>query len=188
MEYSIQTDEAEAFARVWKRVEGDWGPSCPIQPTAAEQVPEQAQLAASPEHSLPLGPSSAAQGDFLQKQIRQELRRWRTYGQLSAGDSSIVVLSRQALRRAKRLSAAWLLISGFRFLPISQAAPMTWVCREDGLRLLFRQEQLGQMAYAARAKGNPDPELARLFLDLAEDCAGAQQVIRRVLENIKGYP
>lgn len=112
-----KAQEAEAFARVWKRVSPD-PDSSPIQ---CGEVP----LAPAADPPPALGAASLKWGEFLRAQILWELTRWRTYQALarapgSGGGSRLAAL---ALGRAKRMAAVLFLLTGVWYLPREQGHP-----------------------------------------------------------------
>lgn len=189
-----EAEKKEIFARVWKRVMGEQTQGCPIawEDPEAAQVPEEAgacpQGAALPAPQRPHGP----RGDFpqgegaevlgpgcldcaplLQELIRRELTDCREYQSLSrrAGGQAARVLAGLAgekKRRAKRLSAAYFLISGVRYWPENGKCPPV-TSYLGTLRRRFAQEQAAMAAYLAGAEGTTDPCLQALFWELARE-------------------
>ena len=160
-----KAQEAEAFARVWKRVSPD-PDSSPIQ---CGEVP----LAPAADPPPALGAASLKGGDFLRAQILWELTRWRTYQALarapgSGGGSRLAAL---ALGRAKRMAAVLFLLTGVWYLPRSRATPRSWKTSREGYRLLFQGAQRAELRYRAAAQNNPDPVLGDLFRALAAESA-----------------
>mgnify|MGYP000992176292 CR=1 FL=1 len=168
--------EAEAFARVWKRVSPDPDKS-PIEcqsvnasasPPSGKQEPEQA----APQWEA-----------FLRREIVLELTRWRTYRALSTLSSHTVLVSMAAgaLRRAKRMAAVLFLLTGVWYLPQNQAIPRNWKTPREGYRILFHGAQRAEMSYRSAAGKNPDPLLAELFQNLAREAANEQRRLLQLL-------
>lgn len=170
-----KAQEAEAFARVWKRVSPD-PDSSPIQ---CGEVP----LAPAADPPPALGAVSLKWGEFLRAQILWELTRWRTYHALarapgSGGSSRLAAL---ALGRAKRMAAVLFLLTGVWYLPRSRATPRSWKTSREGYRLLFQGAQRAELRYRAAAQNNPDPVLGDLFRALAAESAREQRQLLQLL-------
>ena len=161
----IRSSDPE-FVRIWSRVKAA---EAPTDPASAPDVP-------------PLGDASAGEGPFLTAAIRGELARWRSCQRLCQwGDAAAAPLGRGALSRAKQLSAAWLLISGERYLPLGDTAPLPFRRREEGWRALFRGAQRAGFDYRAQAEKTGDPLLKTRYLALAQASeSDAEAVLRRL--------
>ena len=110
---------------------------------------------------------------MLQEMIRHELADWREYQALARRAGGPAAKSLQALandekRHAKRLSAAYFLISGVRYWPEGERAapPVSYL---GALRRRFGEEQAGMASYLAGAEATSDPCLRQLFLEHARD-------------------
>lgn len=201
--------DRDVFERVWRRVmpedqltspievipEAEYGvpapapmpPAMPELPVQPLPVPPPAPRRAEPEDIRCLGPSSAVHGAELQEFILEELRDHRTYqalAQRAPGRSrqTLAGIAADEMRHAKRLSAAYFLISGVRYWPLERAA-----CRNEGgwlnaLRCRFLEEQKGEAAYRAAAGRTGDPCLRELYLELAEDENSHGWLLRGILE------
>lgn len=169
-----QVEDAGQFARVWKRVEpGEGGLVTPKGEAAAPAPPE----------PYPLGEDSGGYGELLCAAIREEVADWRAYRALAAREGSRVLgeLGAQELSHAKRLSAAYFLISGVRYLPLDEGrGPLP--PREEALRARFQAEQRGERRYLAAAEETADPALAQLFTELGREESIHAQRVRRLLE------
>lgn len=170
----------------------------PVTPAPAPQPPAAILSAPSagevgedfpqPDDVPCLGTSSSIYASLLQDFISSELLDWRAYQSLSkrAGVQASRILSSIAAderRHAKRLSAAYFLISAVRFWPDWGPVPTTGTYL-GALRQRFAQEQRGQATYLSAAEDCTDPCLQELFLELAADEAAHAQLIRGILENI----
>lgn len=204
--------DQEVFERVWRRVMPEDRPDCPftlgedaaappaVQPPAAalpavvhtapagEQAPSRPVV--GEEHDVPcLGASSAVYGAQLQRLIDRELADWRAYQALSRraqGNSGRVLatIAADERRHAKRLSTAYFLISGVRYLPADRAAPRLESTFLGTLRARFLAEQRGEAAYRAAAEGCQDPCLRALYLELAQEEQGHSLALRSILEEL----
>ena len=155
------------FVRIWSRVK------------AADAGRADAPDAPSP----PLGDASAGEGPFLTAAIRGELARWRSCQRLCRwGDAAAAPLGRDALSRAKQLSAVWLLISGERYLPLDEAASLPFRRREEGWRALFHSARQAGAEYRAQAEKTGDPLLKKRYLELARAADAAAETVLRRLE------
>lgn len=147
-------------------------------------------IAAPPaENDVPcLGASSAVYGTLLQGFIADELTDWATYRNMSRRVSGrtariFAEIAEDERRHAKRLSAAYFLISGVRFWPDKlPGAPMNTFM--GGVRARFIGEQKGERAYRDAAAETSDPSLRELFLELAADEAAHAWLLRGVLEQL----
>ena len=136
-----------------------------------------------------LGPSSAVHGAELQAFIEDELGDHRTYTALSrrtAGQASRTFASMAAdeKRHAKRLSAAYFLISGVRYWPADRAPVRLEGTYLSTLRSRFLGEQKGEAEYRAAAGRTEDPCLRELYLELAEDENAHGWMLRGMLEKM----
>lgn len=199
--------DREIFARVWGRVSPETGEGCPIQVLPPERVHTPSAEAPAPVAVPPrppvdepcpeepnpgdvpcLGMAAADHNSLLQTCIRHELEDWRTYQTLARHSSGVAARTLAALaadehRHAKRLSAAYFLISGVRFLP---EVPMS---RWGGsllaaLRRQFWAEQHGAAGYLSAAEESEDLCLAALYRDLAGEEAAHADLLRALVEQI----
>lgn len=126
-----------------------------------------------PGHGGVLGAGCLEHAPLLQEMIRRELRDWREYQALArrvGGPQARVfqTLANEEKGHAKRLSAAYFLISGVRYWPEGEKppAPGSYL---GALRRRFGMEQEGVAAYLAGAEATTDPCLRQLFLDHARE-------------------
>lgn len=124
---------------------------------------------------------------MLQEMIRHELADWREYQTLArrvGGHQAKVfqALANEEKRHAKRLSAAYFLISGVRYWPEGEKVtpPTSYL---GALRRRFGVEQAGMAAYLAGAEATSDPCLRQLFLDQAKEEWDHACRIRTMVEN-----
>lgn len=193
--------DRETFQRVWQRVMPQERPDCPIAVDApggetALAVPAQAApILRQEEPDLPecgafcLGEASAVYGPLLQQFIDEELADCRAYQALSrrAQGSAARVLSGMAAdehRHAKRLSAAYFLISGVRYWPAERGGSRPVQPFLSALREHFGREQRGQCAYLAAAEETTDACLRELYLELAGDEETHAGLLRSILEQM----
>ncbi len=140
------------------------------------------------EDDLPcLGSSSAPHGGQLQKYIREELDGWQLYRHLSRKVSgpharTLAALASEKHRCARRLAAAYFLISGVHFWPTDQLETPRLTAWLGMLRDRFSTEQHQEHRYRAAACDTSDPCLRELFTELAGDCATHASVLRSLLE------
>ncbi len=137
---------------------------------------------------LCLGAASAVHGELLQDFIADELTDSATYRNMSrrvSGQTAGVLgrIAEDERRHAKRLSAAYFLISGVRFWPDKlPAVPMSTFM--GGVRQRFIAEQKGELAYRTAAAHTGDPYLRELFLALAGEEASHAWLLRDMLERM----
>lgn len=194
--------DRDLFARVWARVEPNAGDGCPIevlgpqpatppktvlpQPLPAADL--QGEDSLQPNDVPCLGREGMDHTRFLQEVIRAELNNWRRYQALSARGGptgrTLASISADERRHAKRLSAAYFLISGIRFLP--DVPPMQhnrgdfWA----KIRELFWQEQQAAAVYAAAAEETSDLCLAQLYRELSAEEAAHADLLRAMTEKM----
>ena len=173
-------DDPDRFARIWKRVMPEEREDCPIEivkqprpdpPPAGERPQRQ------PGPTHPMAP-------FLRQQIGGELQDWQDYLALSRrGNGVLRGIAAQELTHARRLSAAYFLLTGIRFLPMERARPRRMANRAAALRERFQAEREDEARYrqAARDAGG-DETLRTLFLALAEEEAAHAAQIQQILE------
>lgn len=133
-----------------------------------------------------LGPGSLDSAPVLQTLLRRELADAREYQQLSRRGQRpparmLAALSGEKKHRAKRLAAAYFLISGVRYWPVG-AGGGRLTCRCRLLRRHFWEEQEGEAAYRAAAAATADPCLQELYIELAEDENSHIWLLRGILE------
>lgn len=202
--------DRETFERVWRRVMPD-GTDSPIQmdPPSDEQartmmlrrqtgpvrMEEPMVSMHCGETMLPeqdvvcLGQSSAMYAGLLREMIDGETEDWRTYQALArrAGSGATRQLSTMAAderRHAKRLSAAYFLITGERYQPQNTTGSRPAVDLMTGLREQFIQEQRGAAAYQGAAQETGDPCLRQLYQEIAREEQGHARMIRSLLEQM----
>jgi len=192
--------DRDLFSRVWARVSPTPGEACPIEVLPAASV-------SSPLPSLPcsqdtpatdspapsdvpcLGSAGGEYTTFLQQAILHELDDWRTYQSLSARSSPSAARTLSAMaaderRHARRLCAAYFLLSGIRFSPhvppLRQHRGSLW----GTLRERFWEEQRGAALYAAAAEETADPCLSQLFRELSAEEAAHADLLRHLVEQM----
>ena len=189
--------DREVFERVWRRVMETGGGESPVEvvpegqgfsaPVPAVPAPAAPRLA-PPDPACTihcLGPASARYGEALQQFIQEELGDAATYRALARrgrSGSRFAALAAQERRHAKRLSAAYFLISGVRYFPDEQALPRLEGTYLGTLRARFQAEQRGEAAYRMAAESCQDPCLRELYLELAEEELHHSRVLREILE------
>ena len=135
-----------------------------------------------------------AAGCLVRRQVVLALRR-RRFSQKDPNQTALArlggrrsavrlsALAAQERRHAKRLSAAYFLISGVYYHPAGQAAPRLERTFLGSLRARFLAEQREEAAYRAAADCR-DPCLRELFLELAGEERGHSQTLRGILEEL----
>lgn len=195
--------DREIFERVWRRVMPEDQLASPIEVIPAAEYtppvsaprpmpalsPEPAPAPTKPEDMPCLGPGSAVHGSELQAFILEELRDHHTYQALARrtqgqAGRTLAGIAADERRHAKRLSAAYFLISGVRYWPIERAAGRNEGGYLNSLRSRFLGEQKGERAYRTAAEGTQDPCLKELYLELAEEENAHAWLLRGVLEGI----
>ena len=140
-----------------------------------------------PAGAVFLGEGSLDMAPFLQVMIRHELEDVREYQALAkrtGGTQARVFqsMAQEEKTHAKRLSAAYFLISGVRYWPDGGKAPAP-TSYLGALRQRFGEEQAGMAAYLAGAEATHDPCLRQIFLELAREEWEHACKIRGLVEN-----
>lgn len=174
--------DREVFAQIWGRV--DPGGSGPV-----EVAPAPAD-APGPEEADAQGPVCLGQEDMegqrLQELIRSALSDASIYQGLTRRSrrarQELSELARHKTRQAKRLSAAYFLMTGVRYwpqetTPVNPPESFFPVLRQQFLAERRRREALG-----ALAKETADPSLRELYLSLAEEAGELVYTIRLIVE------
>lgn len=178
---NIRPDDAGCFSRVWKRVTPEEIPGSAVQVVVHEPLEPAPVL----EPRFPLGEDSEGEGESLRRYIAQELQSWRGFMVLAGsgkGSTPLKSCGGEELHHARRLSTAYFLISGIRYLPAERTAAPRWSSREQGLRELFQASQRAELEYRRAAEETMDPALRSLYLELAREEAVHLSRIRLVLE------
>ena len=135
-----------------------------------------------------LGPSSAVYGAQLQRQTVDALDCWQVYRQLArrAGGGicarTLTTLAAEKMKSARRLAAAYFLISGVRWWPADQLAPRPLPSFHGMLRRGFLSEQQRAQAYDDAAGDTGDSALAQLYRELARQSREHSNTLRTILE------
>lgn len=142
-----------------------------------------------PRTAVPcLGSQNVHYEKLLQTMIRKELHNWMYYRTLArrAGGSAARVFASIASdnwQSAKRLSAAYFLISGVHFWPERGAIPPI-ASYLTALRDRFIEEQQDAAHYIAVATESSDPCLSELLMEIAEDSLHHAYQIRLLVEQL----
>jgi hypothetical protein len=208
----VQPDDRAVFERVWRRVMPNGDENCPIVvetttvggdlPCTCSCPPEQKPVP-TPEESLNshqgsdfpgpedvplLGRSSAVYGGQLQHQVLDALECWQMYRHLArrwgggCGGRTLSALASEKHRSARRLAAAYFLISGVRYWPVDQLTAPSIPSLQGVIRRGFQAEQQRELAYRAAAADTEDSALAELYLDMADQSREHSRALRGVLE------
>lgn len=166
----------------------------PAETSKTPETPEPPESAAPTGDDFPaqdavpcLGSGSAAHADQLQEDILAELEGWQLYRHLARRVTGSVARSLSALasekhRAARKLAAAYFLISGVRYWPTDRlAAPQasSWL---GTLRRRFAAEQQMENRFRVQSLDTEDPCLAELYRELADGCAAQAGALRALLE------
>lgn len=196
-----EQNSQEVFQRVWKRVMAGNQENSPVTWETKTNEPREKK----PE-MVPMAPPSQREDDFprredviclgkeslecaglLQKMIQEELSDWRLYLALSrrvggVPGKQLAAIGAEERRHAKRLSAAYFLMTGVRYWPEGSTEKQVSTSYLGQLRRRFQEEQSGMMAYLAAAESTTDPCLKQMFLEHAQDEWGHARQIRTLVE------
>ena len=208
----LPEEHQEVFQRVWRRVmeasgQGEPAPAeggalpclCAAAGEARPEKREETAVQARPSphrgtdfpeggEGARLGPGSAAYGEQLQRQIADALESWQLYRYLarqSGGDGRGRMLSAMASRQhraARRLAAAYFLISGVRFWPVDRLGVPHIPSYLGSIRRAYLAEQQREQAYLLAGDDTADEALAQLYRELAQLCREHGERLRSVLE------
>lgn len=141
-----------------------------------------------PEDVPCLGRSSALHGAQLQQQVMDALECWQMYRCLarrSGGGSSSRMLNALASEKhkaARRLAAAYFLISGVRYWPTDRLTVPVVPSYLGTVRRGYQTEQQREQAYRAAAADTADPALMELYQELADQSREHSRTLRAILE------
>lgn len=135
-----------------------------------------------------LGRASAVYGQQLQRQVMDALECWQMYRHLArrAGNSGaarmLSVLASEKHRAARRLAAAYFLISGIRYWPVDRLSTPHIPSLNGTVRRGFQQEQQREQAYRLAAADTGDEALVELYNELADQSQDHSRTLRTILE------
>lgn len=201
--------DREVFAQVWGRV--DPGPGCPVEVEeasaggpesrgslgreglAAMGEPPGTVLAAVPAGFgcfEEMGGESSEIRPLVDVFVIDSLEYRRLAEMMRRQGELLRELERGKLRGAKRLSAAYFLITGVRYWPKEALSGLfrragAGAVREDSLgtlRRLFWREQDRARTLEALGDKALDPCLMELYRSLAEEARGAVYTLKRMVE------
>ena len=166
------------------------------EPPEAEQPPAEAEALPQPEgphrgNDLPrLWEEPQPVDDRtarLRRQVMEALEGWQFYRHLArrarGADARVLnTLAGELHRSARRLSAAYFLITGLRYWPSellsAPAIPSYW----GALRRRHQLEQQQESAFRLAADDWEDPDMLELYGELADACQGRCRRLRALLE------
>lgn len=194
---SCAAQDPEVFQRVWERVMGAKDDSAPVG------AGRDGDLSCAYLRSLtgaPLSPIAAdstgsdwsearpaADSGRLRALTAEALEGWQLYRQLARRTRNgtaraLTALASDAHRQARRLSAAYFLLTGLRYWPAEQLPSPAISSLWGALREQYRAEE--QQALSCRALGDEsrDPALRDLCVQLADGCLERCRQVRALLE------
>ena len=174
----------EAFQRVWERVEGTGGAESPIEVVPAEEylpplLPLPAQAAAGEREEA---------GRRLQGFIRGELESARRYGAMAARAGGmrrqvLTGLAAEERAAARRLAAAYLLLTGVRYWPEEKRPGRPEPAHLGALRTRVQAARQREEDYRTAAERAEEPMLRALYLELSggkgRQCRSLWQLLER---------
>lgn len=174
----LATLDREAFAQVWSRVSAQGGGPVEVLPPASAQSPGE------PQEQTGERAGDDAQG--LQDLVLACLSDASAYRDLNRRTRRNVPelgeLKNRKVHQARRLAAAYFLLSGVRYWP----QEVTAVNPPEGFFPALRQRFLAEGRRAgeleALAGSAADPELRELYASLARETREMGRVIRLIVE------
>lgn len=187
-------EQQEVFQRVWARVMGQQE-GAPAVPTAG-RVPDRADPPPRPPAKAPCpapaGPTQPPAGDngataLLRRQTLAALEGWQCYRFLARRSRGGVArtlgfLAADQHRQARRLAAAYFLRTGVRYWPTGTLASPAVSSLWGALRRQYQAEQAAGQEFLDAARHAGDPELERLYQQLAHSCQERCRQLRTLLE------
>lgn len=171
------------FAQVWSRVAP--GEDCPVEPTAPVPAP-QATPSSAPQAEPTVVPQEDPQGRQLQALILECLNEAAAYRGLTRRSrrsrQELLDLAGWKTRQARRLSAAYFLLSGVRYWPQSATAPEPPESFFPVLRQQFLAERDRASAWKALGETADDADLQELYLTLAQEAQDLAHTLRLIVE------
>jgi hypothetical protein len=177
-------------------VGGDLPCTCECPPEQTPVPARETQLSSGhqgsdfpgPEDVPMLGQASAVYGGQLQRQVQDALECWQMYRHLArrwgsgCGGRTLSALASEKHKSARRLAAAYFLISGVRYWPVDRLASPKIPSLQGVVRRGFQAEQQRELAYRTAAADTEDQALAELYLDLADQSREHSRALRKLLE------
>lgn len=159
--------DREVFARVWSRVSPEGGGL--VEPAPAPEPPEEE----SGGRRLQALTLTCLEEAATYRELLRQSRRARR---------ELTELTERKLRQAKRLSAAYFLMTGVRYWPRETARPEPVQSFFSTLRQRFLTEgrMAGELDALSRETG--DPELETLYRTLAGEARELTRLIRFIVE------
>ena len=181
----LATLDREAFAQVWSRVapqgEGPVEVVGPAAPHPADPLPSQ-----PPTPQEGMGTARELQRLVLaclsDASVYRDLNRRTRSARARQGNSQLTDLQNRKLHQAKRLSAAYFLLSGVRYWPqevtaVNPPEPLFPALRERFLAEGRRAGELEELAGKAT-----DADLKELYTSLAQETREMTRTIRAIVE------
>lgn len=166
------------FAQVWSRVAP--GEDCPVEPTVPMPLPRPS----APEPAVV--PQEDPRAHQLQALVLECLHDAATYRALTRRSrrsrQELADLAGWKTRQARRLSAAYFLLSGVRYWPQSATAPEPPESFFPVLRQQFLAERHRSSAWRELGEAEPDPDLQELYLTLAQEAGDLAHTLRLIVE------
>ena len=201
--------DPEVFQRVWERVMGakavqteEAQPPAP-SPVLPAQPGVDGDLSCAYLRSLADAPMTPVPRDStgcdltdspppecsarLRQQTLEALEGWQFYRHLArrtrnGAARTLTTLASDAHRQARRLSAAYFLMTGLRYWPTEQLAapaiPSLW----GAVRSRYQAEQQGELTCRMAVDETADPALRELYGELADACRERCRQLRALLE------
>lgn len=135
-----------------------------------------------------LGQASSRHSGQLQQQVMDALECWQMYRCLARRAGSGVCgrlltnLASEKHKAARRLAAAYFLISGVRFWPMDRLTTPAIPSYLGTVRTGYQREQQREQAYRMAAADTDDTALAELYQELSDQSRDHGQTLRTILE------
>lgn len=159
------------FAQVWSRVAP--GEDCPVEPTVPAGAPHPVPREDSRGHQLQAMVLACLHDAATYRALTQRSRRSRR---------ELADLAGWKTRQARRLSAAYFLLSGVRYWPQAATVPEPPESFFPVLRQQFLAERRRAEEWRRLGEQEPDPDLRELYLTLADESATLSRTLRLIVE------
>lgn len=195
---SCAPGDPEVFQRVWERVMGAKGGDALPAPVGGDGDLSCAYLRSLMDAPLSPIPADSTGSDWAETRSPADsgrlraltaaaLESWQLYRHLARRTRNgvaraLAALASDAHRQARRLSAAYFLLTGLRYWPTEQLAvpviPSLW----GALREQYRAEEQQALSCRSISDESGDPALRGLCAELAEASLARCRQVRALLE------
>lgn len=172
--------DEELVARVWDRVAAG-SPALACQPEGGERLTSPAPLAVA--ETAEVDPTCAALQRWTLRLLLDAAECRALARRMGRRGETLTALAREKGRQAKTLAAEYFLRTGVRYWPREVALPLPALADLPALRALCLAQKDREAALRAQA-AREEPELAGVYLELADAARAAARRLRALLEKV----